>query len=172
MRSRFDLVPNDLTSCAHIPYAFHSRCEGRGVHPRRRFTNRPYVRPLQNPVIPAKAGIQRGWANGEPRLIRLGTAVIPSFAMVSYVGDSCRLACLSEPAIPLRIRTLKHPSSYPVSSALRPNPIRLVAGFRRRDVGSSRLHHLQGLQVRSRRRGLNPLPADRISIFVYMLSDL
>ena len=24
------------------------------------------MRPLQNYVIPAKAGIQRGWANGDP----------------------------------------------------------------------------------------------------------
>ena len=49
--------------------------------------NLPLLRPLQNPVIPAKAGIQRGWANSEPRLFRLVTAAIPSFAMVPLLGD-------------------------------------------------------------------------------------
>ena len=38
-------------------------------------------------VIPAKAGIQRGWVSGELRYFGIGSTTIPSFAMVSSVGQ-------------------------------------------------------------------------------------
>ncbi len=54
------------------------------------FRNPPPQETVSNPVIPAKAGIQRGGANGICQLSRTVPATIADFAMVSSATDGVR----------------------------------------------------------------------------------